>query len=75
VGTAPVDAEQIDVARRAWRLFGEGRHTASLSHGDGFAYALALVSGETLGARAAAQRLAATPGLRERPAAAPLHPC
>jgi ribonuclease VapC len=48
VETAPVDAEQADVARRAWRRFGKGRHPASLNHGDCFAYALALVSGEPL---------------------------
>ncbi|MCC6195198.1 MAG: type II toxin-antitoxin system VapC family toxin [Burkholderiales bacterium] len=38
---APVDAEQAELARRAWRLFGNGRHAAGLNYGDCFAYALA----------------------------------
>jgi ribonuclease VapC len=44
----PVDAEQADVARRAWRRFGKGRHAAALNHGDCFSYALALTRGEPL---------------------------
>jgi len=44
----PVDAEQIDVARRAWRRYGRGRHAAALNYGDCFSYALALSRGETL---------------------------
>jgi ribonuclease VapC len=44
----PVDAEQIDAARRAWRRYGRGRHAAALNYGDCFAYALALSRGETL---------------------------
>lgn len=41
VEIVPVDAEQIDLARRAWRRFGKGRHPAGLNYGDCFSYALA----------------------------------
>jgi ribonuclease VapC len=44
----PVDAEQTDAARRAWRRYGKGRHAAALNYGDCFAYALARTSGEPL---------------------------
>ncbi len=44
----PVDAEQSDAARRAWRRFGRGRHAAALNFGDCFAYALASTRGEPL---------------------------
>lgn len=44
----PVDAEQIEIARSAWRRFGKGRHTASLNFGDCFAYALAKFYDEPL---------------------------
>jgi ribonuclease VapC len=44
----PVDAEQTDLARSAWRKYGKGRHSAGLNFGDCFAYALAKVSGEPL---------------------------
>ena len=44
----PVDAEQMDVARRAWRRYGRGRHSAALNFGDCFSYALALTRGEQL---------------------------
>jgi ribonuclease VapC len=44
----PVDAEQIDAARRAWRRYGKGRHGAALNYGDCFAYALAVTRGEPL---------------------------
>ena len=44
----PVDAEQIDIARSAWRKFGKGRHPAALNFGDCFAYALAKFTGEPL---------------------------
>lgn len=37
-----VDAAQAELARRAWRLFGKGRHAAGLNYGDCFAYALAV---------------------------------
>ena len=46
--TVPVDAEQADAARRAWRRFGKGRHAAALNYGDCFSYALALARGEPL---------------------------
>jgi len=44
----PVDAEQIEIARSAWRSFGKGRHPAALNFGDCFAYALARASGEPI---------------------------
>ncbi|MGC2446274.1 MAG: type II toxin-antitoxin system VapC family toxin [Candidatus Sulfotelmatobacter sp.] len=44
----PVDAEQVDVARSAWRKYGKGRHPAALNYGDCFAYALAKSTGEPL---------------------------
>lgn len=43
-----VDAEQSDLARRAWRRFGKGRHPASLNYGDCFSYALAASTQERL---------------------------
>jgi ribonuclease VapC len=44
----PVDAEQTEAARRAWRRYGKGRHAAALNYGDCFAYALAQTRGESL---------------------------
>jgi ribonuclease VapC len=44
----PVDAEQTDLARSAWRKYGKGRHAAGLNFGDCFSYALAKTSGEPL---------------------------
>jgi ribonuclease VapC len=44
----PVDADQIDLARSAWRKYGKGRHPAALNFGDCFSYALAKLSGEPL---------------------------
>ncbi len=44
----PVDAEQTDTARRAWRRYGRGRHAAALNYGDCFSYALAMTRGEPL---------------------------
>ena len=44
----PVDRQQANVARRAFRDFGRGRHPAGLNYGDCFAYALAHVRGERL---------------------------
>ena len=44
----PVDGEQVEVARSAWRKYGKGRHPAVLNFGDCFAYALAKWSGEPL---------------------------
>ena len=43
-----VTAEQADVAREAWRRFGRGRHSAGLTFGDCFSYALARTFGEPL---------------------------
>jgi len=50
----PVDAEQADLARSAWRKYGKGRHAAGLNFGDCFSYALAKFSGEPLLAKGAA---------------------
>ena len=44
----PVDAEQVDLARSAWRKFGKGRHPAALNFGDCFSYALAKATGERI---------------------------
>jgi ribonuclease VapC len=44
----PVDAEQTDTARRAWRRYGKERHAAALNCGDCFSYALALRREEPL---------------------------
>ena len=44
----PVDAEQVDAARRAWRRYGQGHHAAALNYGDCFSYALAMTRGEPL---------------------------
>ncbi len=48
VEIVPVDIEQVEVARLAWRKFGKGRHVAALNYGDCFAYALARVSNSPL---------------------------
>jgi ribonuclease VapC len=40
VSLVPVDEEQADLARRAYRKFGKGRHPAGLNFGDCFSYAL-----------------------------------
>jgi ribonuclease VapC len=42
---APVDADQAQIARQAFRQFGKGRHPAALNFGDCFSYALAKASG------------------------------
>ncbi len=44
----PVDAEQITIARTAWRRYGKGRHAAGLNFGDCFSYALAKFYDEPL---------------------------
>ncbi len=44
----PVDGEQADIARSAWRKYGKGRHPAGLNYGDCFAYALSKTTGEPL---------------------------
>ena len=43
-----VDAEQADVAWRAWRRYGKGHHAAALNYGDCFSYALAVTRSEPL---------------------------
>ena len=48
VEIAAVNAEQVEVARHAFRTFGKGRHPAGLNFGDCFAYALSKTSGEPL---------------------------
>jgi len=48
IEVVPVTAEQVEVARAAWRRFGRGRHEAGLNLGDCFAYALAMTTGEPL---------------------------
>ena len=37
----PLTAKQADIARKAFRRYGRGRHQARLNFGDCFAYALA----------------------------------
>ena len=49
----PVDADQADVARSAWRRYGKGHHPAALNFGDCFSYALAKSLGEPLLAKGA----------------------
>ena len=44
----PVDSEQVEIARSAWRKYGKGRHPAGLNFGDCFAYALAKSLGKPL---------------------------
>ena len=44
----PVDAEQVDIARAAFRRYGKGRHPAGLNFGDCFSYALARWRGDAL---------------------------
>jgi ribonuclease VapC len=44
----PVDEDQIELARAAFRIYGKGRHPAGLNFGDCFAYALAKQRGEPL---------------------------
>lgn len=49
----PFTAEQLEVARHAYRQYGKSRHPAGLNFGDCCAYALAKVSGEPLLAKGA----------------------
>lgn len=37
----PVDEDQVELARGAYRKYGKGRHPAALNFGDCFSYALA----------------------------------
>jgi ribonuclease VapC len=46
--TVAVDADQVELARSAWRRFGKGRHPAGLNFGDCFAYALSAATAEPL---------------------------
>jgi ribonuclease VapC len=48
VEIVPLDARQTDLARRAWRRYGKGRHPAGLNLGDCFSYALATAMREPL---------------------------
>ena len=46
IAIVPFDAEQAEIARRAYEQYGKGRrHPAQLNFGDTFAYALASVRG------------------------------
>jgi len=44
----PVDVEQAQIARQAFREYGKGRHPAGLNFGDCFSYALAKVNDDFL---------------------------
>jgi ribonuclease VapC len=48
VSLVPVDEKQADLARRAFRKYGKGRHPTSLNFGDCFSYALARALDEPL---------------------------
>ena len=48
VSLVAVDEEQADLARRAFRKYGKGRHPAGLNFGDCFSYALAQSLNEPL---------------------------
>ena len=44
----PLNAEQSELARKAWRYYGKGHHPAGLNIGDCCSYALSKYSGEPL---------------------------
>jgi ribonuclease VapC len=48
IEVVPVNLEQSELARQAYRDFGTGRHPAGLNFGDCFAYALAKYIDEPL---------------------------
>jgi ribonuclease VapC len=48
ISLAPVDEEQANLARRAFRKYGKGRHPASLNFGGCFSYALSKALQEPL---------------------------
>ena len=48
ISLAPVDEEQANLARRAFRKYGQGRHPAGLNFGDCFSYALSKALQEPL---------------------------
>ena len=43
-----MNADQVELARTAWRVYGKGNHPAGLNIGDCCAYALSKYSGEPL---------------------------
>src|ERR1700726_4709519 len=48
VSLVPVDEEQADLARRAFRKYGRGRYPAGLNFGDVFSYAISQALNEPL---------------------------
>ena len=44
----PFSADQFEIARRAYRVYGRGRHPAGLNLGDCFSYALSKSTGYPL---------------------------
>jgi len=48
IETVAISAEQVELARTAYRVYGKGNHPAGLNIGDCCAYALAKYSGEPL---------------------------
>lgn len=48
IEVVPLNAEQSELARKAWRLYGKGHHEAGLNIGDCCSYALSKYSGEPL---------------------------
>ena len=48
ISIVPVTAEQVDLARSAYRKYGKGIHPAGLNYGDCFSYALAISLQEKL---------------------------
>jgi ribonuclease VapC len=48
IALEPVTADQVRLARQAYRDFGKGKHPAGLNFGDCFSYALARLTGEPL---------------------------
>lgn len=48
VQTVAVDADQVEIARAAWRRYGKRRHPAALNYGDLFSYALTKSAGDRL---------------------------
>lgn len=48
ISIVPVNAEQAELARSAYRKYGKGIHSAGLNYGDCFSYALAISLQEKL---------------------------
>jgi ribonuclease VapC len=48
IETIPFNAEQLAIARQAFRSFGKGRHPTGLNYGACFSFALSKASGEPL---------------------------